>query len=988
MKIGKKESELAKAVERGDVRRAQTLLDKGAVTVDARDWPMLYRAAWYGSIDIARLLLQRGADIESRNENGMTALNAAARCGHGDIVGLLIDHGADIEAKDKNGLTALCVASSGGHIDIVRRLLARGADLGSKSNNGDAALHFTASRGWITVASLLLQHGADVETRNENGETALHCAASSGQIEVVRLLLEHHVNIVAEDNRGDAALHYAASHGHTGVVRLLLGYGADTEAKNELEKTAFGVLFEDSKLDHEREQGRELMEIPEEVFNQGANAVNTYITALTESSSSVYRHKICVVGPTTWGKSSLILHWLQLILSRLPDAEILFVGTKVDCLQREDVAAEIQADLLERLHFGLAYPADNERMTTTSSLIVPAYWKMRLDDDEQVSQRDWSDLALGQMGLEATQQVHRYEWEYRFEFQCLPTEDRAPSGGDIKASGSPFCDQFNSAKVNGTAIALGGNATWTWLLAHVAERVLSLALVEALVQQLPAPVNFGSYPDYKFTVVARRSPREPIEVDCRAIRLALRFTVSWNYERILQHIHELMDLLSWLAACPGCTVPENPFLWQQIVQLLVGDTISCETIVFGDAAAFPRWIMSFKAQFGDERQSDVVSRPETFDRDHSFVQSLFSRPLVDADTSEPYAQAMLHVRPLVEQPLEIPIGIDLDCSSQPSRIRFHEQIRAFVKGLRANAVPNRIKFDSFGWMDDRFRSIEQMDETHDMELMIRETSDVWVPRFQTQVPPLDYDGYGSDNEDVLLIECVRHEYGMNSMFTAARNGDLRTVDALLDNGVGADARDARTPLFGATSGGHGDVVRLLLERGADVDARDKEGRSVLSWAALSSDASVVRLLLERGASVDAKDKDGRTALHWAAGWSKIDVVRLLRERDADVEAKDTDGRTALHHAANRSQTDAVRELLELGADIDATDNDGRTALYQAAERNHTDVLQLLLERGADVNAQDKDGRTALFCAARWSHAKVARLLLERDIDIEVKDKVD
>ncbi|KAJ0404425.1 hypothetical protein ATCC90586_003059 [Pythium insidiosum] len=666
MKIGKKESELAKAVERGDVRRAQTLLDKGAVAVDARDWPMLYRAAWYGSIDVARLLLQRGADIESRNENGMTALNAAARCGHGDIVGLLIDHGADIEAKDKNGLTALCVASSGGHMDIVRRLLARGADLGSKSNNGDAALHFTASRGWITVASLLLQHGADVETRNENGETALHCAASSGQIEVVRLLLEHHVNIVAEDN-------------------------------------------------HEREQGRELMEIPEEVFNQGANAVNTYITALTESDVAV------------------------------PDEE-----------DRDRGRMLVLKSMLQ--DFGLAYPADNERMTTTSSLIVPAYWKMRLDDDKQLSQRDWSDLALGKMGLDAMQQVHRYEWEYRFEFQCLPNASPMPSANVL---------QLRVTKWAGDEVSYPLNCMWE-LLVNGEERVVAsmlttneaLALVEALVQQIPEPLEFDRNTEHKFSVVARRSLREPIEVDCRAIRLTLRFIVSRNYERSLQHIYELIDLLSWLAACPGCTVPENPFLWQKIIQLLVGDTISCETIIFGDAAAFPRWIISFKAEFGDERYSGFVSRPETFDRDHSFVQSLFTRPLVDADNSEHYVQAMLHVRPLVEQPLEIPIGIDLDCSSQPSRIRFYEQIRAFVKGLRANAVPNRIKFDSFGLsMNDRFLSIEQMDETHDMELLMRENSDVWVSRFQAQAPLLEYESYGSDNKDVMSIERVRHEYG-------------------------------------------------------------------------------------------------------------------------------------------------------------------------------------------------------------------------------------
>ncbi|KAJ0391503.1 hypothetical protein P43SY_010846 [Pythium insidiosum] len=111
----------------------------------------------------------------------------------------------------------------------------------------------------------------------------------------------------------------------------------------------------------------------------------------------------------------------------------------------------------------------------------------------------------------------------------------------------------------------------------------ALVLVEALVQRIPEPSAFQRPPKSNFTVVARRSPREPIEVDCRAIRLVLRFDVLWNQERIIRHIYELMDLLSWLAACPGCTVPENPFLWQQIV----AERVLCDPPGFHDDVYYP-----------------------------------------------------------------------------------------------------------------------------------------------------------------------------------------------------------------------------------------------------------------------------------------------------------------------------------------------------------------------------------------------------------------
>ncbi|KAJ0395961.1 hypothetical protein ATCC90586_007003 [Pythium insidiosum] len=305
----------------------------------------------------------------------------------------------------------------------------------------------------------------------------------------------------------------------------------------------------------------------------------------------------------------------------------------------------------------------------------------------------------------------------------------------------------------------------------------ALALLNELVKQLPP--TFSWNPKFKFSVVARRSPREPFEVDCRAIRLSLWLNCMIQPERLVCQVRELLDLLSWLAVCPGCTVSENPFLWQQIVRLLVGDTISSETIVFGDAALFPRWIISFKAEFGEERYSGFASRPETVDQDQLFVQELFTRTLADADVkSAAYVQAMARVRPLVEkfarQPLGIPVGIDLNCSGSLERVHFYEQIRAFVKSLRISTAPNRIQFDSLGLSpDDRPACVSELNEYREMDLLMRENSDVWVSRFVLSVAPLDYDSYGSDDEQkVLSIARVRNECGIGETMNCRRLGEL------------------------------------------------------------------------------------------------------------------------------------------------------------------------------------------------------------------------
>ena len=148
------------------------------------------------------------------------------------------------------------------------------------------------------------------------------------------------------------------------------------------------------------------------------------------------------------------------------------------------------------------------------------------------------------------------------------------------------------------------------------------------------------------------------------------------------------------------------------------------------------------------------------------------------------------------------------------------------------------------------------------------------------------------------------------------------------------------------------VVELLLNNGADLEAKNHKGLTPFTYAAEQGHEAIVRLLLDKGADIEAKSDNGRTPLIYAVMRKHEVIVRLLFDRGADVEAKDYNGRTSLSHAATRGLEAIARLLLDKGANVEAKDNFGRTPLTYAILEKHEAVARLLLDRGARVEEED------------------------------------
>ncbi|XP_014116207.1 PREDICTED: ankyrin-2 isoform X11 [Pseudopodoces humilis] len=201
----------------------------------------LHIAAHYGNVNVATLLLNRGAAVDFTARNGITPLHVASKRGNTNMVKLLLDRGGQIDAKTRDGLTPLHCAARSGHDQVVELLLERGAPLLARTKNGLSPLHMAAQGDHVECVKHLLQHKAPVDDVTLDYLTALHVAAHCGHYRVTKLLLDKRANPNARALRGETALHMAARAGQVEVVRCLLRNGALVDARAREEQTPLHI---------------------------------------------------------------------------------------------------------------------------------------------------------------------------------------------------------------------------------------------------------------------------------------------------------------------------------------------------------------------------------------------------------------------------------------------------------------------------------------------------------------------------------------------------------------------------------------------------------------------------------------------------------------------------------------------------------------------------------------------------------------------------
>lgn len=239
--IGVEHCALHWGVSRGNIRLVRDMLDQGA-SADfeyTKDWPQawgevappmgapfkwdygpLHKAAYLGDLAMVRLLLERGIGVNTQDQFGRTALDAAIDAWHEAVVVMLLEKGADVNLPNHRGHTAFHAALKVGSDVIVRLLIENGADINAAGNNGETALHMAAENEHEAMLVLLLRQGTEVMTKDKSGNTALHVAAGRGQAGCISTLLRFGADPEIRNNKEEVALQIVESMGFENEEQL------------------------------------------------------------------------------------------------------------------------------------------------------------------------------------------------------------------------------------------------------------------------------------------------------------------------------------------------------------------------------------------------------------------------------------------------------------------------------------------------------------------------------------------------------------------------------------------------------------------------------------------------------------------------------------------------------------------------------------------------------------------------------------------------
>lgn len=312
--------------------------------------------------------------------------------------------------------------------------------------------------------------------------------------------------------------------------------------------------------------------------------------------------------------------------------------------------------------------------------------------------------------------------------------------------------------------------------------------------------------------------------------------------------------------------------------------------------------------------------------------------------------------------------------SEQSKNSFKISLLTKIRQFFGNLFSNRKKQLEFL---DEFTGIKLQNNEGKSAGEKEELSKLSIPELQTKVPETQED---IEKVKKLIADKKNNEpiNGVLPVYQACKSGHLESVKLLI-NPQNVNAKDAagRTLLHYAVSSGNHELIKLLIEQGADSGIFDNDGFSPIHCADLLN-AESIKLLINPQ-NVNAQNKYGATLLHLSALRGNQELIEFLLKNGADPEIRNKNGNLAIHLIPLNSPTnvDGFKLLVAKTKDINTPGLGGYSALDKASSMNRIDYVTVLLEKGANPNQPGQKGELALHLAAQFGYLDIVKLLVAK-----------